>query len=305
MYELENCRSFFTASDGAQICYVDVGEGTPLLWIHGWGGSSAVQWPFLEAMSRYGYRCLCYDQRGCGLSPFMDNLGVPQSAKDAKELLEYLGIDDAVILGYSMGAAVLFSYLEQFGTLHMSRLIIGDMSPKPINDDQWKLGIYQGWYTKEQFERDLYNMDHDYEAFAVFFAEQTIFQHTPDEHRGFNEDPEFAAMAREKAKAANRELLFDLLAKAPPDEQRKANRIYWESCDSRDYRHCLDYIDVPVALFFAEPGSLYSPEIATWIAQRVPNAYIHIFKDCTHMASGEKPVEFMEAIVDFVNKAKA
>lgn len=300
--ELRQVRSCFTASDGAEISYVDVGEGIPFLWIHGWGGDAETQRPFLEALSRFGFRCLCYDQRGCGRSAFTDNLGVPQSARDAMELLEHLGIDDATVLGYSMGAAVLFSYLEQFGTAHMSRLIIGDMSPKPINDGDWKLGIYQGWYTREQLDRDLYNMEHNYEAFSAFFVEQTMFPHTPDEYRGFDEGAEYAAMAREKARAAGKAELFDRLMAAPPEKARRANRIYWESCDSQDYRPCLDRIDVPTALFYASPGSLYRPEIAAWIAQRVPNATIHIFEGCTHLASGEKPAEFLSAIVDFVEK---
>lgn len=296
-------RSCFTASDGVEISYIDVGEGVPFLWIHGWGGDAETQQPILELLSQFGFRCLCYDQRCCGRSAFTDNLGVPQSARDAVELLEHLEIDDAVVLGYSMGAAVLFSYLEQFGTAHISRLIIGDMSPKPINDEEWKLGIYQGWYTQAQLERDLYNMDHNYEAFSAFFAEQTMFTHTPDEYRGFDESPEFAAQAREKARAAGKEELFNRLMAPPPKENRRANRIYWESCDSRDYRSCLDRIDVPTALFYANPGSLYRPEIAFWIAERISNSVIHIFDGCTHLASGEKPLEFVSAIVDFVGKA--
>ena len=220
----------------------------------------------------------------------------------ALELLEQLEIDDAVVLGYSMGAAVLFSYLEQFGTARISRLIVGDMSPKPINDEEWKLGIYQGWYTQTQFERDLYNMDHHYEAFSAFFAEQTMFPHTPDERRDFDESGEFALRARERARAAGKEELFHRLMAPPPEQNRRANRIYWESCDSRDYRPCLARIDVPTALFFASPGSLYRPETASWMAARIPNATIRIFDGCTHLASGEKPLEFVSTIVDFVEK---
>ena len=80
---------------------------------------------------------------------------------------------------------------------------------------------------------------------------------------------------------------------------------YWESCDSGDYREALGRIDVPTGLFFADPGSLYSPEIAYWIAERIPEPTIHIFRDCTHLASGEKPMEFMQAIVDFAGKPVA
>lgn len=292
-------RSFFTASDGARISYLDVGEGTPFVWIHGWGGESMTQLPLLTNLAARGFRCLCFDQRGCGHSPVTPNLGIPRSAQDTKELLEHLKIDDAVVLGYSMGGAVLFCYLQEYGTEHLSKVIIGDMSPKPLNDDSWKLGLYQGWYTQTQFDRDLYNMEHNYKAFSVFFAEQTMFQHTPNEVRTFDKDPGFEQAVREKAAAANRLELLERLISAP-SENRQANRIYWESCDSRDYRGVLKQIDVPTGLFFAHPGSLYNPELADWMAQRIPDTSIHIFHDCTHLASGEKPLEFIQAIVDFV-----
>lgn len=298
---MRELRCTFQASDGGTISYLDVGEGIPFLWIHGWGGEAVTQLPLMKSLAARGFRCLCFDQRGCGQSPATPNLGVPRSAQDTKELLEHLEIDDAVVLGYSMGGAVLFYYLQEYGTEHFSKIIIGDMSPKPLNDDTWDLGLYQGWYTKKQFDRDLYNMEHNYKAFSVFFAEQTMFHHTPDEVRTFDESPEFEQAAREKAAAAGKSALWEHLISAPGGN-REANRIYWESCDSRDYREALDQIDVPTGLFFAAPGSLYSPKIAEWIAERVPDTTTHIFSGCTHLASGEKPLEFIQAIENFAKK---
>ena len=292
-------RRSFIASDGAEISYLDIGEGTPLLWIHGWGGDAARQQDFLSALSRFGFRGLCFDQRGCGESKSVQDLGIPRSARDTKELLEHLGIDDVVMLGYSMGAAVLFSYVEQFGSAHVSRFIVGDMSPKPLNDENWRLGIYQGWYTPEQMERDLYNMEHNYPAFAAFFAEQTIFPHTPDEVRTFAEGPEMLEQVRSRAGKSE---LLEYFVDVPDQARRRVNRIYWESCDSRDFRPVVEKIDVPTGLFFARPGSLYDPRTAEWMAGRIPDAHVYFFDGCTHLASGEKPLEFMKAIVDFLEK---
>ena len=75
-------RRSFIASDGAEISYLDIGEGTPLLWIHGWGGDAARQQDFLSALSRFGFRGLCFDQRGCGESKSVQDLGIPRSARD-------------------------------------------------------------------------------------------------------------------------------------------------------------------------------------------------------------------------------
>ena len=136
---MKELRSTFTASDGAVISYLDIGEGIPFVWIHGWGGEALTQLPLLRGLAAQGFRCLCFDQRGCGQSPATPNLGVPRSAQDTKELLEHLNIDDAVVLGYSMGGAVLFHYLQEYGTERLSKIIIGDMSPKPVSDGGWKV----------------------------------------------------------------------------------------------------------------------------------------------------------------------
>lgn len=295
---MREVRGSFVASDGGIISYLDIGEGIPFLWIHGWGGDALTQLPLLKGLTTQGFRCLCFDQRGCGQSPATPNLGIPRSAQDIKELLEHLGIEDAVVLGYSMGGAVLFYYLQEYGSEHLSKIIIGDMSPKPLNDDTWDLGLYQGWYTKEQFDRDLYHMEHDYKAFSVFFAEQTIFPHTPDEVRTFGSGPEFERAVREKAARLGKSELLEHLISAP-NGNREANRIYWESCDSRDYRPALRRINVPTGLFFAHPGSLYNPKLADWLARQIPDTTTHIFYGCTHLASGEKPLEFIQAIADF------
>lgn len=295
-------RNFFTASDGVRVSYLDIGAGIPFLLIHGWGGNAEGQRYLLAMLAAKGFRCLCFDQRGCGESKDITNLSINRSATDAKDLIEHLGLENVMMLGYSMGAAVMFAYLELFGSLHLSRVVVGDMSPKPLNDEDWKLGLYQGWYTKEQFDRDLYNMEHDYEAFSAFFVDQTIFKHTPDEIRTFDEGAAYAQSIRQKGTTdAMKETIERLIAS--PDGNRYANRLYWESCDSRDYRPIMKTIAVPVGLFFARPGSLYSPEIATWMEGQIKQTETYYFDDCTHLACGEKPKEFVEALATFFTKS--
>jgi len=291
-------RSSFTASDGAAVSFLETGEGVPFLWIHGWGGSAERQLPLLERLAGHGFHCLCFDQRGYGESPPTENMGIDRSAMDAKELLEHLGIDNAVMTGYSMGAAVLLAYVELYGTARLGKVIIGDMSPKPLNDDSWRYGLNQGWYTKEQMDKDLYHMEHDYEKFAICFAEQTIFLHTPKEPRVFEPDEAYIKAVYERAAREGKKELLDYFM-TPPAGSRRANRIYWESCDSRDYRGAVGRIDVPAALFYADPGSLYDPHAAYWMASQIPDVKLYPFRGCTHMATLEKPDEFVSAIVGF------
>ena len=144
----------FTAPDGAEIKYVDEGQGVPFLFIYGMGSSVTSQDLFIKFMREH-CRMIVFDQRGYGFTKAQGEIGIHQSARDAKALMEYLGIDKYILMGYSMGAAVVFSYVQQFGTGNLIKVLTGDMSPKLINEGDWKLGLYQGHYTREMYEEDL------------------------------------------------------------------------------------------------------------------------------------------------------
>lgn len=164
----------FRGFDGAELHYVDVGSGQPMIYVCGFGSSIESQAPFIEAMQHHG-RIIVFDQRAFGITPAAGEMGIHQSARDVKALIEHLDLNDVVLYGYSMGAAVTFSYVAQFGTDRLSRIILGDMSPKLINENGWDLGLYQGHYTREMYEEDLDLIHSDYKRFALRVAEGLLF----------------------------------------------------------------------------------------------------------------------------------
>ena len=99
-------------SDGLNLAYQSFGEGFPVLCIHGFASSGKVNWietGWVEALTRAGYRAITLDNRGHGDSdkPTDPELYDPAlMAEDAVKLLDHLGIERAVILGYSMGARI-------------------------------------------------------------------------------------------------------------------------------------------------------------------------------------------------------
>jgi len=87
--------------------YERSGSGPPLLMIMGMSGT-ALHWgePFLHAL-RAEFEVIVYDHRGVGASSRLDGpLTIVQLAHDAAGLLDALGIDDAHVLGISMGGMV-------------------------------------------------------------------------------------------------------------------------------------------------------------------------------------------------------
>ena len=43
---------------------------------------------------------------------------------------------------------------KQYGCGTLKQIILCDMTPKQLNDEEWKLGLYQGAYTKADMDRD-------------------------------------------------------------------------------------------------------------------------------------------------------
>ena len=285
----------FTASDGTEIQYVDIGSGKPLLYVHGFGGSSEVQIPIFNAL-KDKFRCICFDQRGYGKTEGREKAGIVQSAKDAKEFIEYLNLDSVVYLGYSMGAIIMFAYINMFGCQYLERAIIGDSSPKLISDDTWDCGLYQGWYTAEQAQKDLLTMQNDYDSFNLYFTDQAITKHTKDDPRDFITAPDLREVIKKKAGAAVA-TVEALLSVSP--EQQKSNILYWKSICELDFRDTLPKITVPTAIFYADPGSIYDPRVAHYMAEHIPDAKLYCYKDCTHMAKNEKVDQFISNIIKF------
>jgi len=102
----------FFDSDGVQIAYRDEGDGEPVLLIHGFASNSEVNWvgtSWIKALGDAGYRVIAIDNRGHGESEKLYDeaaYGADIMAEDARRLLDHLGIGEAHIVGYSMGARI-------------------------------------------------------------------------------------------------------------------------------------------------------------------------------------------------------
>ena len=118
-------------ANGLQIEYESFGrEGDPaLVLIHGLG-CQLIYWPvdFCEALAAEGFRVIRFDNRDIGLSSKLDHLGIPpvvrlalrsgigrpgqapygleDMADDTFGLMDALGVDDAHVVGISMGGMV-------------------------------------------------------------------------------------------------------------------------------------------------------------------------------------------------------
>ncbi len=97
--------SVITTRDGVKLYVEEAGEGTPILFIHEFGGNHASWEPQLRYFSRR-HRCITYAARGYPPSDVPDGVDAYSqaiAADDAVAVLDALRIDKAHIVGLSMG----------------------------------------------------------------------------------------------------------------------------------------------------------------------------------------------------------
>jgi pimeloyl-ACP methyl ester carboxylesterase len=97
--------TMITTSDGVKLYVEEAGEGTPILFIHEFGGNHASWEPQLRFFSRR-HRCISYAARGYPPSDVpesVDSYSQAIAADDAVAVLDALKIDKAHIVGLSMG----------------------------------------------------------------------------------------------------------------------------------------------------------------------------------------------------------
>ena len=99
----------YLESSGVQVRFLEEGDGPPVVLIHGFT-SSAESWSEVGVVSALSdrFRAIALDCRGHGKSgrPRDPSAYGRQMARDVVALLDFLKLDDAHLIGYSMGAEI-------------------------------------------------------------------------------------------------------------------------------------------------------------------------------------------------------
>ena len=266
--------SYLTLKNGEKLYYEDVGNGPDtLVMMHGWTSSHEIYQKPVE-MLRKQVRCIIYDHRGHGKSKEA-NSGTPTMetlAEDLHELIRELSLSDITLLGWSMGGGVIFNYVRLYGCDGLKQIILCDMTPKQLGDEEWHLGLYQGKYTKEDMRRDA---GKDFYSLYKEFAIGAIPK--------LKKIPGFLLKKplKEKLAACDEAVLRSLAA----------------SMKAQDNRPVASQITVPVTYFYADPGSLFSPELAVWYKNHITSPFKAVrFPESTHMLVSDYPEKFAEEV---------
>ena len=121
--------------------YIEIGEGKPLVILHGLFGTSDNWQTHAKKLGEY-YRVILVDQRNHGHSPWSEDFTYEHLADDLERLIIHLGIDQFTLIGHSMGGKTAMYYSQKYPT-RLEKMVIVDIGIKqyPMHHNEIIKGI--------------------------------------------------------------------------------------------------------------------------------------------------------------------
>ena len=117
-----------------QLHYKNLGQGQPLILLHGLFGS-ADNWGYIAKHFSQTHQVISVDLRNHGRSPHSDSHDYTDMADDLIELCDSLNLESMHLLGHSLGGKVAMQFATQYAE-RVDQLIVVDMAMRTYPDAQ-------------------------------------------------------------------------------------------------------------------------------------------------------------------------
>lgn len=291
---IEGYEPSFLDVDGTNTRYYDVGDGEPIVLVHGgnWkGSSSANPWIPTAAHLASEFRVLAFDRIGCGLT---DNPDRPEEYRYGTELEHALGFLDAMDLGtchlwgYSRGGGLAARMAVETPDRFESLGIVNSATLGPPAGDK-------RFRTDRIFDRSDAGTDPSTPSSIRNYYEQYCYR----TEEITEELCRTAAYLRSRPKA---ERTADAMAERGQqwletmrEHMRETRRRLSEGVFEGPVLYVLGRNDLTVPVEMALAGF-------DTIAQGTPDVRMHVINHCGHMAFLEYPEEFAGIVADFLDR---
>ena len=260
----------FARSGEARIYYELRGSGTPLLLIESWGYASWMWFRQLDAFTSQ-HTCIIFDNRGVGLSDKPDEpYTISMMAEDAASVLEAAGVEEAHVLGVSLGGFIAQELAISRPELVRGLVLVSTSCgvrgiPMPLETFK-VLNLPKGTMPL----RDWLRM-----RLLPAFSERFV---------------------KERPDVVERVLDF-YIANKPPTHAIWRQAQAAASFDSLDR---LDRIKAPTLIIAGSEDRVVPPENAKMLLERIPSSRLVLFKGCGHLLFIERAEDFNKLVLDFL-----
>ncbi|MGG0891339.1 alpha/beta fold hydrolase [Cytobacillus horneckiae] len=258
-------------NDGASLYYEEAGAGDPIIFIHGvWmsGKFFKEQVPFFQKE----YRVLVPDLRAHGQSEHVHyGHTIANYANDLNQFITKLGLQNVTLVGWSMGAFVVWDYLRQFGDINIKATVIVDELASDFKWPDFEIGAFD-MATLTSFMREIQS---NQRGFLSGFI--------PLMFKGDLSEAELEWMLEETTK------LPESIASAVLFDQSVV-----------DYRSDLPNFNVPTLLCFGKEEKLIPVAAGEHLLEQLPNAKLQIFQNSCHCPFLEETANFNTSVDHFI-----
>ena len=270
-----------TTSDGVSLYYLEAGSGDPILMIPGWSQTAEQFRHQLEGLSDR-YRVIALDMRGHGESDKPEfGYKISRLAKDVRDVIEALELNEVNILGHSMGSSVIWNYYDMYGPDRLSRLLLIDQMPMITSNPAWS--------EEEKVNSGaIFNPQSLYETINALAGPDGV-----ETTRGF-----IGNMVTKSIPEADKEWIIERNLRMP--RQHAATLLYNHA--TQDWRDLIPRLDLPT-LVVGGRVSVVPWQSQEWIAGKVSGARLEIFEEeegGNHFMFIEGHEKFNAIIADFV-----
>jgi pimeloyl-ACP methyl ester carboxylesterase len=252
-------------TNALEIAYERVGEGPPLIFVHGGAEDGRVWQPQLAALADE-FTVVAWDEPGAGRSSDVPaGFGLREYAHCLAALIEAIELGPAHVVGLSWGGTVVQELYRHHPEL-VATLILVD--------------TYAGWKGSLPEEEVRARVEGVHQMLAAPAEE-----FDPTYPGLFAGDPpaEFVPLLEHMAANVRRESL-------------RTEVLVMAEADQRDL---LPRIAVPTLLIWGEQDVRSPLSIARTFEQAIPDARLVLIPDCGHVSNLEQPELFNEAVREF------
>ncbi|NYD77339.1 alpha/beta fold hydrolase [Arthrobacter cupressi] len=132
-------------STDIELYYEDHGSGQAVVLIHGYPLDGSSWEKQTAALLDAGFRVITYDRRGFGKSSKpTTGYDYDTFATDLKTLLDTLDVNDAVLVGFSMGTGEVARYISNYGSARVAKAaFLGSLEPYLLDPEEGTDGVPQ------------------------------------------------------------------------------------------------------------------------------------------------------------------
>ncbi len=266
-------------SSGASLNVTDTGgDGRPVVLIHGWPQSGRAWDPQVSALTSAGYRVVTYDRRGFGDSTAQGPYDYATFAADLNAVLDALDLNDATIVGFSMGGGEVARYLGTYGSERIRSAVLAAAIPpwllnSPENPD--------GGFPRDAAEGMQDQLRADREGFLDGFM------------TGY-----FSANGELAVTEAQRQDALALTKKADTEAAATCIVAWLE-----DFTADLEKADVPILVIHGDSDAIVPLEVSgARSADLVSDGTLIVLKGGPHGINVSHTEEFNEALLTFLER---